>query len=334
MMKSQQWLITGGAGFIGRRLSQLLLKSGQSVRMIDNFKTTTREALSQYVNYIELAPDQMGATFSSEVELIVGDIQDADLAVKAATGADVVVHLAANTGVRPSVLDPRQDFMNNCLGVFNYLEAARICKTPRFVFASSGAVIGNLEPPFHEELPVKPASPYGASKLTGEAYCSAYFHSFGLEAVALRFSNVYGPYSSHKESVVTKFISQAIRNEHLEIYGDGNQTRDFIYIDDIVSAIILAGTKQGIGGQVFQVSSNQETSVNSLCQILFPLIEKNGISTIKVVNGEARVGDVKRNFADTKKAREMLGWQYQTSLEDGLAETVNWLINNVQRRVE
>lgn len=328
----KKWLITGGAGFIGRSLSQLLIENRQRVRIIDNFKTTNKSTLAKYIDFTEVLPELVTKQFNEYVELIEGDINDPDLACKVANGADVIIHLAANTGVTPSIQNPRQDFLNNCLGVFNYLEAARQSKVKRFVFASSGAVIGQSEPPFHEELPVRPISPYGASKLSGEAYCSAYFHSFGVETVALRFSNVYGPYSSHKESVVTKFISQAMRQETLEVYGDGLQTRDFIYVDDIISAIILAATTEGIGGEIFQVASNQETTINDLCQILFPLIEKKSGLAVKAVRSQPRVGDVRRNYSDTKKANTVLGWHHKTPLEQGLVQTVDWLFNQGSRQ--
>src|SRR5262249_16844775 len=156
--------------------------------------------------------------------------------------------------------------MNNVVGTLNYLEACRRLGVRRFVFASSGAPIGDCEPPLHEEMPGHPVSPYGASKLAGEAYCSAYRHSFGIETVALRFGNCYGPLSSHKNSVVAKFIRQALAGQPWEIFGDGCQTRDFIYVQDVTDAIIRAATVEGIGGEVFQIATNSETTVLELAE--------------------------------------------------------------------
>src|SRR5829696_7233277 len=160
------------------------------------------------------------------VELVVGDILDDGLALRAAEGADVIVHFAANTGVMPSIENPRADCMSNVVGTLNYLVAARHNGARRFVFASSGGTtIGEAAPPIHEEMVPHPVSPYGASKLAGEGYCSAYYGTFGIDTVALRFGNVYGPLSGHKNSVVARFIKRASGAEVLEIYGDGTQAR-------------------------------------------------------------------------------------------------------------
>ena len=151
----------------------------------------------------------------NQVELIVGDIRDADKTLKVCKGIDVIVHLAANTGVGPSVEDPRTDMEANIIGTFNMLDAARQNKVKKFIFASSGAPIGECEPPIHEELAPHPVSPYGASKLAGEGYCSAYYRTFDVSTVALRFGNVYGPGSSHKSSVLAKFIRQALSGKNV-----------------------------------------------------------------------------------------------------------------------
>ena len=237
---------------------------------------------------------------------------------------DVIVHLAANTGVGPSVEDPRADMENNVIGTLNMLEAARQNHVNRFVFASSGAPAGECEPPIHEELPPHPVSPYGASKLAGEGYCSAYSRTFGVETVALRFGNVYGPGSGHKSSVVAKFIRLAMAGKPLEIYGDGTQTRDFIFIEDLVGAILLSARKPGIGGETFQIATNKETTVGEMVEILVPILENTGIPCPKVIHGEKRLGDVQRNYSDTTKALEMLGWQPETTLAEGLRSTIEW----------
>jgi UDP-glucose 4-epimerase len=260
------------------------------------------------------------------VELVVGDILDAELALRAARGADVIVHLAANTGVAPSVEDPRADCTTNVLGTLNYLEAARLSNVPRFVFASSGAVVGEVEPPLHEEMPPHPVSPYGASKMANEGQCSAYFRTFGVETVALRFGNVYGPLSGHKNSAVAKFIRRAREGEVLEIYGDGTQTRDFIYVEDLIGAIRRAATVEEIGGEVFQIATNAETTVSEMVGKLIPALAEAGIPEPEVKKTAPRQGDVKRNFSDTSKAARLLGWRATTDLDAGLRRTVAWFV--------
>jgi len=324
------WLITGGCGFIGRSLiKNLLAEGGHCIRIVDNLSVGSPEELGEITGFVESAADAAALPLlsSTPVELIVGDILDEDLAVKTAQRMDIIVHLAANTGVAPSVIDPRMDCVTNVLGTLNYLEAARVHNVGRFVFASSGAPAGECEPPIHEELPPHPVSPYGASKLAGEGYCSAYYRTFGVETVALRFSNVYGPLSSKKESVVAKFIKRALAGKPLEIYGDGSQTRDFIHIDDLIRAVRLAGATAGIGGETFQIAAARETTVGEIADRLKQLFQEvDPDNTIKVSYMEPRLGDVKRNFSDTSKAKERLGWGPEIRLDQGLRETLDWFL--------
>jgi len=325
------WLITGGCGFIGTSLiRQLLKQGGHTVRVIDNLSVGTIEDLGKVAEINELskvdAPPMSGGSSSEVCELVVGDILDKELAEQVCAGADVIVHLAANTGVGPSVEDPRADCFANVIGTFNYLEAARINNVSRFIFASSGAPAGEVEPPIHEELPPHPVSPYGASKLAGEGYCSAYKRTFGINTVALRFGNVYGPGSLHKSSVVAKFIRLAMQGKTLEIYGDGTQTRDFIYIDDLIDAVERASLKEGVGGEVFQIASSHETTVGEMTERLVRVLEDAGVTDFNIINGETRLGDVKRNYADTSKARQQLGWASKITLDEGLKRTVSYFI--------
>ncbi len=322
-----KWLITGGCGFIGTSLIRALMAEGShQVRVVDNLSTGRRSDLALVAPFREVASGDIGHA-PEDVELIVGDILDDELAHAVARDVDIIVHLAANTGVGPSVENPRVDCYTNVLGTLNYLEAARKNNISRFVFASSGAPAGEVDPPIHEELPPHPVSPYGASKLAGEGYCSAYKHSFGIDTVALRFGNVYGPGSLHKESVVAKFIRKALNSEPLEIYGDGAQTRDFIYIDDLILAVMLGATRPNIGGETFQIASNRETTVGELTEQLVHILEKRGIEGIRVINAETRIGDVKRNYSDTTKARLHLDWQPKTDLNAGLSRTVDYFCN-------
>lgn len=326
-----RWLITGGCGFIGRTLvKRLVSEAGVALRIVDNLSVGSREDLAEVSGtYRELDGSQLagGAPWRDGVDLVVGDILDADLAVRAVAGADVIVHLAANTGVQPSVDDPRLDCVTNVIGTLNYLESARLGGARRFVFASSGAPIGECTPPIHEDMPPHPVSPYGASKLSGEGYCSAYFRTFGVETVALRFGNVYGPNSGHKSSVVAKFIRNAMRGERLEIYGDGRQTRDFIFVEDLLDAILSAATANDIGGEVFQIATASETTVGELVDKLIPILVAAGMERPEVFHAAPRLGDVRRNYSDTSKARRLLGWTASTTLQEGLELTAEWFFN-------
>ncbi|HZY66487.1 MAG TPA: NAD-dependent epimerase/dehydratase family protein [Rubrobacteraceae bacterium] len=332
------WLITGGCGFLGTALIRTLVQEeGHAVRVVDNLSVGNREDLAAACQFVETASSELAALPSkgggpSSVELVEGDILDEQLALRAAEGADGIVHFAANTGVAPSVANPRWDCQTNVLGTFNYLEAARQQGVKRFVFASTGApLVGEVVPPVHEEMPPRPVPPYGASKLAGEGYCSAYFRTFGVETVALRFGNVYGPGSTHKSSAVAKFTKRAMGGEVLEIYGDGTQTRDFIYIEDLIRAVRLAATVEGVGGEIFQIATNAETSVQELIGMLLPVLAAAGIKNVEVRETEPRQGDVQRNYSDTSKAARLLGWRAETSLKDGLQRTVEWFTDSDSR---
>lgn len=324
------WLITGGCGFIGRNLIHYLKEEGgHAIRVVDNLSVGSRESLQMVTSFNEKDPSETEDNFPDDgtVELVVDDILNEENALSHAGKADVIVHLAANTGVAPSVEDPRHDCVTNVIGTLNYLEAARHNDVDRFILASSGAPLGEVEPPIHEEKAPHPKSPYGASKLAGEGYCSAYYGSFGVETVALRFGNVYGPFSSHKSSVVAKFIRRALEGKTLEIYGDGTQTRDFIYTGDLVRAIQKAATVPDIGGEVFQIATNKETTVLELTEMLLEVLEENGVNDVEVKHGPQRTGDVQRNYSDTGKATEILKWTFSHNLNQGVKKTVNWFLN-------
>jgi UDP-glucose 4-epimerase len=323
------WLVTGGCGFLGTALIRSLMdEGGHGVRVVDNLTVGDRDDLATAADFVEKDPETPGPIDpDGPVELVVGDITDEDLALRAAEGADVIVHLAANTGVMPSVEDPRADCRANVFGTLNYLEAARHNGVGRFVFASSGGtVIGEVEPPIHEEMAPHPVAPYGASKLAGEGYCSAYYQTFGIGTVALRFGNVYGPLSGHKNSVVARFIKRATNGEALEIYGDGTQTRDYIYIGDLIRAIKLSVTTEDVGGETFQIATNAETTVRELTDRLIPALAEASVKNVEVRYTDARRGEVRRNFADTSKAKRLLGWQAEMDLDEGLRRTVAWFM--------
>ncbi len=326
----KRWVVTGGCGFIGRNLIiRLLTMEDALVRVIDDLSVGSREELSAISSVQEYLPSAESSWSSNyRLSLVTADVCDEKLALSATEGADVVVHLAGNTGVASSVSDPRRDCFSNVVGTLNYLEACRKHGVSRFVYASSGASVGNCEPPLHEELAAHPVSPYGASKLAGEAYCSVYKRAFGIDAVALRFGNCYGPLSTHKGSVIAKFIREAIAGESWEIYGGGEQTRDFIFVDDVIDAIILATSTAEVGGEVFQIASNTETTVLELARLLEKVLDQRGIRATGIRYSAARLGDVKRSYSDTRKAHSKLAWSPRVPLEAGLKRTVDWFLEH------
>lgn len=325
-----KWLITGGCGFIGTSLISRILSTtpDADIRILDNLSVGTREDLAEVCGFEEVESHELDNCRG--VQLVLGDIKDISLCQEASRDMDCIVHLAANTGVGPSVENPRIDMEINIIGTFNMLEAARCNNVSQFVFASSGAPAGVVEPPIHEEMAPHPVSPYGASKLAGEGYCSAYFQSFSVNTTVLRFGNVYGPRSKHKSSVVAKFIRRAMAGLQLEIYGDGSQTRDFIYIDDLIEAILLSVSSSSAAGEVFQIATNNETTLNQLTNVLSDVLVRAGFARPEVFNKATRLGDVKRNYSDTSKANRLLGWKACTKLETGLLRTVDWFAQGAE----
>ncbi|HSS68462.1 MAG TPA: NAD-dependent epimerase/dehydratase family protein [Nocardioidaceae bacterium] len=250
--------------------------------------------------------------------MVEADVLDPEALAEAALGCSHVIHLAAQCGVPASIADPVRDAEVNVHGTLNALLAARDASAEGFVFASSNAPLGEITPPAHEGIVPRPTSPYGASKLAGEAYCSAFAASYGLPTVALRFSNVYGPYSYHKGSVVAAFCKQALAGEPLIIYGDGTQTRDFVFVDDLCRGI-AAAVVEGGESIVAHLGSGVETTVLDVARKVADRFE-----AVSFEHRPARVGDVPRSSADISTARELFGFAPSTSLDDGLDRTVAW----------
>jgi UDP-glucose 4-epimerase len=317
----KNWLITGGCGFLGTSLIKRILMDDSDAQIIvlDNLTVGSRDDLSEVCSFSECASESIKN--KSGVKLIVGDICEPATCNAVSENIDCIVHFAANTGVGPSVEDPRSDMEANVIGTFNMLESARLNGVKHFVFASSGAPAGNVIPPIHEEMAPHPVSPYGASKLAGEGYCSSYYQTFNINTVVLRFGNVYGPGSKNKSSVVAKFIRRASEGKCCEIYGDGTQTRDFIYIDDLIDAVIKA-SQHDKGGEVFQIAAGTEKTLNELMDVLQPIFEAETGKKMEVKYSDKRLGDVMRNFSDISKANDILGWSVKMKLEGGLRITV------------
>jgi UDP-glucose 4-epimerase len=312
-------LITGGCGFIGTSLIKKIIKDSESceIQVLDNLSVGTKKNLEEVC---DLKVSKENKKSGQNVFLHVGDIRNYEDCFQAAQGMNSIVHLAANTGVEPSVEDPRMDLENNIIGTFNLLEAARNSGVQKFIFASSGAPAGEITPPIHEEVPPHPVSPYGASKLAGEGYCSAYSRTFGINTTILRFGNVYGPRSMHKSSVIAKFIRKALAGEVCKIYGDGTQTRDFIYIDDLVNSILLALKFEG-QGEIFQIATGTERTISEIAEILRKELNVHRIS-MRIEHTDKRLGDVNRNYADISKAKTILGWEPLIELSAGIKKTV------------
>lgn len=325
------WLITGGCGFIGANLVGHILRISprSNIRVIDNLSVGKEEDLREVCKFRKIKSSEIKGE-PEGVELLVGDVKDYGKTLVAAKGIDITVHLAANTGVAPSVEDPRADMEANVIGTFNMLESARANAVKKFIFASSGAPIGEVEPPIHEEKAPKPVSPYGASKLAGEGYCSAYFRTFRLKTISLRFGNVYGPRSKHKSSVVAKFFKSALKGEPLEIYGGGRQTRDFLYIDDLINAVLLSAGAD-VGGEVFQIATYMETSVNEIAEKVREIIMRHIGKEVSILHGKPRPGDVMRNYSDIRKAEKVLGFKPEYDLAAGMEKTFAYFFERQER---
>lgn len=304
MSTVERVLVTGGCGFIGANLVRRIRSGpGWDVRVVDDLRTG-REA---YV------PGDLA-------EVVIGDVADPAVLAPALENVDAVVHLASQTGVLPSVEDPARDFEGSITATFRVLDACRTRGIARFVFASSGASVGDVTPPIHENVVPKPVSPYGAGKLAGEAYVQGFAGSFGMQTAALRFSNVYGPYSLHKDNAIPNFIRRCLRGERLEIFGDGSQTRDFIHVQDLCDGIIGAVAADGIGGEIFQLGTSVETSVVDLAR----LIQEVTGADVEVDYEERRAGEVYKSRVDISKAQRLLDFQPAIELREGLALTAEW----------
>jgi len=296
-------LVTGGAGFIGANLLRQI-GDAHDVRVLDNLLRGQRELL----------PDDR------DIELIVGDIRDPDAVAQAVKGVDLVIHLAAFGSVVDSVADPVENFEINVRGTFEVLRGAANADVDRFIFASTGgAIMGDQEPPIDERSLPWPISPYGASKLCGEAYLHAFAGSFGINPVALRFANIYGPYSAHKKGVVTRFIRAALAGGTFEIFGDGTSSRDYLHVDDLCRGI-LAAAESDLSDEVLHLASQNETTINDLARLILELVG----SEVEVVHHPKRPGEVERNFARAARAKEVLGWEPQLSLREGMQGTIEW----------
>ena len=303
------YLVTGGAGFIGSHLVEALVEHGEHVRVLDDFSTGQWENLAAVANHIEL---------------LEGDIADPETVEQAMAGCHYVLHLAAIASVQASLEEPRRIDRVNVGGTLHVLEAARRAGVRRVVLASSAAVYGDHSAlPQREELPLRPLSPYAASKAAGEAYCSAFHASYGLPTVVLRFFNVYGPRqdpSSPYSGVISIFAARMTQGQRPAIYGDGEQTRDFVYVADVVQALLLVCERETAVGAIFNVASGRQTRILQLATTLNEVLDTNLTPTF----APARAGEVRFSEGDARRAQEALGWEATTPLREGLSSLVQW----------
>ncbi|MEM3530543.1 MAG: SDR family oxidoreductase [Nitrososphaerales archaeon] len=303
-MEYSRILVTGGAGFIGSHIVDRLLQEGFKVIVLDNLSTGRITNIKHYLK-------------NKNFQLIKGDIREENVVRRTLKGVEAVIHEAAISSVEESIKNPIKTNDVNVNGTLNLLNLSVKEGVKRFIFASSASVYGDLNPPLNEDFQPKPMSPYAVSKLSGEYYCKVFHKIYGLETICLRYFNVYGPRQRNNQynNVIINFIDNIKKNKPLVIFGDGLQTRDFIYISDVVEASIIAlKSKEGIG-EVFNIATGKPTTINELAQIIIEIKGKRGIEPIHT---EPRKGDIRHSYANTKKAEEILKFRAKILLGEGL----------------
>lgn len=307
-------LVTGGAGFIGSNITRALLERGDEVRIIDDLATGRRENIE-----------------GLDVELHEATIEDPDAVARAVDGVEVIFHQAALPSVKRSVDDPVRTHSVNATGTLNVLDAARKAGVRKVVYASSSSAYGNTPTlPKHEGMTTSPLSPYAVAKLTGEYYCKAFAHVYDIETVALRYFNVFGPRqdpTSHYSAVIPLFATALLERRVPTIHGDGEQTRDFTYIDNVVQANLKAAAADSrASGESMNIACGYRVSLN---QLLRAIADTIGLDDYEVTHTDPRAGDVRDSLADISKARDLIGYEPEVLLEEGLKRTVDWFTNTV-----
>lgn len=306
------YLVTGGGGFIGSNLVKTLLERGERVRVLDSFATGKRENLTE---------------FGDQVEIIEGDIRDQSACARAVETVDFVLHQAALGSVPRSVQDPMTSHEVNVTGTLNMLLAARAAGVRRFVMASSSSVYGNTPTlPKEESMPAHPISPYAVSKLAAERYTLSFNFIYGMETVALRYFNVFGPKQdpdSQYAAVIPRFITALMNDRAPIIYGDGEQSRDFTFVENVVNANLLACTAPDAPGHAMNIACGARYSLNELVKSLYEIMGKQ----IPAVYEPERSGDVKHSMAAIERASSLLSFSPKTKFQEGLHKTVAWYLS-------
>jgi UDP-glucose 4-epimerase len=313
-----RYVVTGGAGFIGSHIVEELLRRNETVTVIDNFSTGKRENVKP---------------FEGTAKIIDADISQAKNLGQFLKGAEYVIHQAAIPSVPRSISDPVKSHEANVNGTLQLLVACREAGVKRVVYASSSSLYGNSPTlPKHEGMMPNPLSPYGAQKLFGETYCQVFTKSYGLETVSLRYFNVFGPRqdaTSQYSGVLALFIPAVLEGRRPTIYGDGEQSRDFTYVKNVVEANLLACQAPGVAGQFFNVACGDRITVNSMLNQINKITGKD----TSPVYADARAGDIKHSQADITRAKQRLGYEPRVSFEEGLRDTIEWYRENLSRSV-
>lgn len=308
-----QYLVTGGAGFIGSHIVEELVQRGERVRVLDNFSTGKRENLAPLLEHIEL---------------VEGNLCDLPTVRRAVEGVDCILHQGALPSVPRSVADPLASNAANVTGTLHVLVAARDADVRRVVYASSSSLYGDSPTlPKEPDMPTQPKSPYAVAKLAGEGYCRAFTEVYGLETVSLRYFNVFGPRqdpASQYSAVIPLFITSLLRGESPIVHGDGLQSRDFTYVSNVVHANLLAVSAPGVAGRVFNVACGQRHTLLDMIAILNDILG----TQIAPIHTDPRPGDVRHSLADITATQEMLGYRVEVDFREGLRRTVDWYRQN------
>jgi UDP-glucose 4-epimerase len=307
------YLVTGGAGFIGSNLANALVERGETVRVLDNFSTGREQNIAQLVE-------------KRQIELVNGSVTDATVLERAMAGIDYVLHQAAIPSVQRSIDDPVSSDLANVHGTVLVLEAARRAKVKRVVMAASSSAYGERAPGEAkvETMPNDPLSPYAASKIAAEAYMRCFKQSYGLETVCLRYFNVFGPRQDPKSqyaAVIPNFVTAAIAGKPATIFGDGKQSRDFCFVENVIEANLLACTAKDAAGEVMNIACGEATD---LLTVIDEIARVLGQPKIPPKHEPARTGDIKHSLADISKAKRLLGYTGRVKFREGIAKTIAW----------
>jgi UDP-glucose 4-epimerase len=310
----ERYLVTGGAGFIGSNICRKLTSEGCFVRVVDNLLTGKKSNLSDIID---------------DIEFIEADMGDEAIAYSAMKDIDVVLHQGALPSVPKSLDNPAATHKHCVDATFTLLMAARDGGIKRFVYAASSSAYGDSPTlPKEEKMAARPLSPYAVAKLVGEYYCSVFYKVFGLETISLRYFNVFGPYqdpTSQYAAAIPAFVTSILQDKSPTVYGDGEQSRDFTFIDNVVNANLLAARAEKAEGQCINIACGHAVTVNEIIEMINEIVGKN----VKPVYEEARVGDVKHSLADITHAEKLLGYKPLISFKDGLGIAIDWYRENL-----